>query len=146
MKSRKKPRINETNRNHIRLVWGDDHVVLIKIPTLINDYNPWMLDVDLVDQLIVYFRPKIRCQQTWMPLLLHCLDIIWVNSYVLYKGTFCLHYGVNNDDIDSHKEFIIEFINSLICCICNENTEHSVTQQTTPVGEVEPVIHLDCTS
>ena len=55
MKSRKKTRINEFNRKHIRLVWGDEHVVPIKIPTLINDYNHWMLGVDLVDQLIAYY-------------------------------------------------------------------------------------------
>ena len=39
MKPRKKPRINEFNRKHIRLVWGDEHIVTIKIPTLINNYN-----------------------------------------------------------------------------------------------------------
>ena len=63
----------------------------------------------------------------------------------MYKETSYLHRAVNNDDIDSHKEFLIEFINSLICRACNENTEHSVTRQATPVGEVEPVIHLDRT-
>ena len=98
----------------IRLVWGDDHVVSIKIPTLINDYNMWMLGVDLVGQLITYYRPKICCGQTWMPLLLHCLDIIQVNSYVLYNETSYLHPLVENDEIDSHKRFLIEFVNSLI--------------------------------
>ena len=29
---RKKPRLNEFNRKHIRLVWGTDHVVTVKIP------------------------------------------------------------------------------------------------------------------
>ena len=76
MKPRKKPRINEFNRKLIRLVWGDEHIVTIKISTLINDYNHWMLGINLVDQLIEYYRPKIRCRQIWMPLLLHCLDII----------------------------------------------------------------------
>ena len=76
MKPRKKPRINEFNRKHIRLVWGDEHVVSIKIPTIINDYNHWMLGVDLVDQLIAYYQTKIRCRRTWMSLLLYCLDII----------------------------------------------------------------------
>ena len=115
MKPRKKPRISEFNRKHICLVWGDDHVVSIKIPTLINDYNMWMLGVDLVDQLIAYYRLKNCCQRTWMPLLLHCLDIIRVNSYVLYKETSYLHPLVDNDKIDSHKQFLIEFTNSLIC-------------------------------
>ena len=50
-----KPRINEFNRKHICLVWGDDHVVTVKIPQLINNYNHWMLGVDLVDQIIVYY-------------------------------------------------------------------------------------------
>ena len=77
-----------------------------------------------------------------MPLLLHSLDIILVNSYVLYKETTYLHPAVDNDDIDGHKQFLIEFINSLICCAKNEDTKHSVTQQETPVGEAEPVIHL----
>ena len=60
MKSRKKPRINEFNRKHICPILGDEHVVPIKIPTLINDYNHWMLVVDLVDQLIAYYRPEVR--------------------------------------------------------------------------------------
>ena len=145
MKSRKKPRINEFNRKHIRLVWGEEHVVPIKIPTLINDYNMWMLGVYLVDQLIAYYRLKIRCQQTWMPLLLHCLDIIRVNSYVLHKETSYLHPAVNDDLIKTHKEFLIKFINSLIRCAKKEDTKHSVTRQATLVGEVEPVIHLDYT-
>ena len=146
MKPRKKPRINEFNRKHIRLVWGDDHVVSIKIPTLINDYNMWMLGVDLVDQLIAYYRPKIRCRRTWMPLLLHCLDIIRVNSYVLYKETSYLHPAVNDDEIDSHKQFLIEFTNSLIRRAKLEDRTAPVTRQATPVGTVEPVIHLDRTS
>ena len=61
MKPRKKPRINESNRTHIHLVWEDEPVVAIKIPYIINNYNYWMLGVDLVDRLIAYYRPKIRC-------------------------------------------------------------------------------------
>ena len=63
---RKKPRLNEFNCKHIRLVWGTDHVVTVKIPQIINDYNHWMLGVDLVDQLIAYYRPKIYCRRTWI--------------------------------------------------------------------------------
>ena len=55
MKPRKKPRINKFNRKHIHLVWGDDHVVTVKIPQIINNYNHWMLDVNLVDQLIACY-------------------------------------------------------------------------------------------
>ena len=77
-----------------------------------------------------------------MPLLLHSLDIIRVNSYVLYKETSYLHKLVDNDDIDSHKQFLIEFVNSLIRRAMDEDTKQPVTRQATPVGEVQPVIHL----
>ena len=71
-----------------------------------------------------------------MPLLLHCLDIIRVNSYVLYKETSYLHPAVNDDEIDSHKQFLIEFVNSLIRRAKKENRTAPVTQQATPVGKV----------
>ena len=61
----------------------------------------------------------------------------------LYKETAWLHPAVNNDDINSHKQFLIEFVNSLILRAKKEDKKHSVTRQATPVEEVEPVIHLD---
>ena len=73
-----------------------------------------MLSVDVVDQLIAYYRPQIRCRRTWVPIFLHCLDILRVNSYVLYKETSYNHPDVNNDTIWDHKLFLIEFVNSLI--------------------------------
>ena len=69
-----------------------------------------------------------------------------MNSYVLYKETFYLHPAVNDDVIDSHKQFLIEFVNSLIRRAKLENRTAPVTRQATPVCEVEPVIHLDLTS
>ena len=62
---------------------------------------------------------------------------------MLYKETSYLHRAVNNIDIDSHKEFLIEFINSLICRAKNEDTKHSVTKQATLVEKVDPVIYLN---
>ena len=117
IRPQKKSTINEFNRKHIHLVWGTDHVVTVKMPQIINDYNHWMLGVDPVDQLIAYYWPKIRCCRTWIPLFLHASDTIRVNSYVLYKETSYAHPDVNNDnDINSHKQFLISFINSLIHC------------------------------
>ena len=81
-----------------------------------------------------------------MLLLLHCLDIICVNLYVLYKEASYLHSLVENDEIDSHKQFLIESVNSLIRRAKLEGRTAPVTQQTTLVGEVEPVIYLDRTT
>ena len=102
-----------------------------------------MLGVDLVDQLIAYYRPKIRCRRTWMPLFLHGSDIIRVNSYVLYKETAYNHPDVN-DGINSHKQFLIAFINSLIHCAQDEESvQPSCTQTATPL---DPAIHLNKTA
>lgn len=110
------------------------------MPQIINDYNHWLLGVDLVDQLTAYYWPKIRCHCTWMPLFLHGVDIIRANLYVLYKETAYRHLDVNDDDVGSHMQFIILFINSLICRAMDENTAKPVTQTSTPVGNV---IHLN---
>ena len=114
LRNRRKPRLNEFNRKHVRLIWGDQHRKQLEIPKIINDYNHWMLGVDVVNQLIAYYRPKIRCRRTWVPIFLHCLDILRVNLYVLYKETSFNHPDVNNDTIRDHKHFLIEFVNSLI--------------------------------
>ena len=71
---------SEFDRRQTHLVWGIDYVVTVKIPQIIDNHNHWMLDVDLVDRLIAYYRPTICCQRTWMPLFLHCADIIKINS------------------------------------------------------------------
>ena len=63
----------------------------------------------------------------------------------MYKETTSKHPAVNDDEMDTHKEFLIEFINTLIRRAQKEGTAHPVTQQETPVGEVEPVIHLNRT-
>ena len=55
------------------------------------------------------------CSCTWMPIFLHCLDILRVNSYVLYKETAFNHPDVDeHQKKDNHKLFLIEFVNSLI--------------------------------
>ena len=64
----------------------------------------------------------------------------------MYKETSYLHPLVDNEEIDSYKQFLIEFVNSLIRRAKLENRTAPVTRQATPVGEVAPVIHLDRTS
>ena len=111
LRNRRKPRLNEFNKKHVRLIWGDEHRKQLEIPQIINDYNHWMLGVDVVDQLIAYYRPKIRCRRTWVPIFLHCLDILRVNSYVLYKETSYNHPDVDEHrKKDNHKLFLIEFV------------------------------------
>jgi len=107
LRQRRRPRITQVNRNHIRSVWGNHAVFPIEIPGVIDDYNHWMLGVDKSDQLIAYYRPEIRCRRTWMPIMLHCLDVLRINAYIVYKeltGTAAV----------DHKVFVAEWIETLL--------------------------------
>ena len=110
---RRKPRCTATNRRHLEQVWGDVYTKEIAIPQIIDDYNHWMLGVDKADQLIAYYRPKLRCRRTWMPLLFHALDVVRVNSYIAavkcgYKGK------LHSDNKSVHKEYTVAFVRALL--------------------------------
>jgi hypothetical protein len=60
LRNRRKAQINEFNRKHVGYIWSDQHrKELMIIPQVINDYNHWMLGVDMVDQLTAYYCSKI---------------------------------------------------------------------------------------
>jgi len=107
--ARRRPKANNTNRRNIQDVWGTSHVANIDIPSVINNYNHWMGGVDLADQLIAYYRPDLRCRRVWMPLLLHCLDVVRINSYIMMKS---------RDDTLTHKAFIKDWV-----CHLNERAD-----------------------
>jgi Transposase IS4 len=88
LKMRRRPKATAGNSGHLSKVWPSGaHTVPITIPRMIDDYNHWMGGVDHADQLISYYRPNLRCVRTWMPIFLHCLDIIRVNSFIVCKKT-----------------------------------------------------------
>ena len=92
------------------MVWGDEWKAEVNIPTVINDYNQWMNGVDIVDQLIAYYRPKLRCQRTWMPLMFHALDILRINCFIVHERVKKEH------DINyrrDHKQFVMDFVTAL---------------------------------
>jgi hypothetical protein len=84
-------------------VWGADATTPIDTPGLIDDYNHWMRGIDKADQLIASYQSSLRCMRVWMPIMLHCLDIIRVNSYVVAKSKHNI----------GHKEFVIDLIFAL---------------------------------
>lgn len=104
---RKRPRMTQNNRCHIREVWGDNHTVEIHVSKIICDYNAWMGGVDRSDQLIAYYRPDIRVRRTWMPLMFHCLNVSASNAYVVHKS-------ICRDKAVSHKCFLILWIRAFM--------------------------------
>jgi hypothetical protein len=108
-RGRRKPRLNQKNKDHLEEVWGEQHTRNIAIPKVIDDYNHWMLGCDRADQLISYYRSEFRCRRTWMPLFLHCLDVIRTNSFVM------ANYYNNDDEGElTQKEYLCELIHALL--------------------------------
>ena len=86
--------------------------VQIKIPRIIDDYNQWMGGVDQADQMIAYYMPDMRCHRTWLPMFLHLLAIIRLNSYIVYKH--CSSDSRIKSDHYTGKIFTMDFITALM--------------------------------
>ena len=54
LEGRRQPKLNGfNNKNYVlRLISGEEFRVDVKIPTIVNQYNHWMLGVDVCNQLI----------------------------------------------------------------------------------------------
>ena len=48
-----------------------------------------------------------------MPIMLHCLDVLQVNGYILYKETSKKHPDVVERNILDQKEFLKQLVHSL---------------------------------
>ena len=108
LRMRRKPRPTSVNKAAIEQVWGNDHTVPVCIPSVIDDYNHWMLGVDRCDQLISNYRNNLRCRGTWMPLMFHAIDIMQVNAFICYNA-------LNHKDLQlDHKDFILSCVENLL--------------------------------
>ena len=108
-RARKRPKLNKYNKKNVESVWGQEHKCDIRIPVIVNDYNHWMNGVDIADQLIAYYRPKLRCRRTWMPIMFHSLDVLRINLYVV-------HHKINKmktNGKDHHKTFTMDLVKAL---------------------------------
>ena len=114
LRNRRRPRITDKNKNHVREVWGDEGSKPIFIPQLIDDYNHWMGGVDLSDQRIAYYQPNLRCRRNWIPMFIQMLSIIRSNSYIVYKS-------YSQQKTGSHKQFTLDMID---CLMSNAHEEH----------------------
>ena len=109
----KRPRITDKNKGHVQLLWGDNHTINIKIPLLIDNYNHWMLGVDLADQLIAYYCAKIHCRRMWMPIMLQYMDVLRINLYIVYRECN-LEQDPEFSQHDLHKKYLLGLINAMI--------------------------------
>ena len=84
----------------------------VTVPQITNDYNYWILGMDLIDQFIVYYCPKLWCCQTWVPIMLHCWNILIISTHILHKE-MCKRLVVKEND-KGHKDFFLDLIDLVV--------------------------------
>ena len=121
---RKRPRKTQNNRMHVDKICGENGAVEIYIPTLIDDYNYWMGDVDVADQRISYYHPsKLVCKRTWIPIFMQLLSIIRNNAYLVHRQ--------NSTKPLTQKKFL----HHMVCWLmmkCRATTQQSSVSRTSP--------------
>ena len=109
-RNRKRPRETPNNKKNVRLVWKEASRAEIEAPVAIDDYNHWMLGVDLADQLIAHYCMKLGCRRTWMPLFMQLINIARANSYVAQKNV----KKQRGEKRQGHEGFIMDFIVAMV--------------------------------
>lgn len=118
VRSRRRPRVTVTNRNHIRAVWGDSPRADVSILRAIDDYNDLMGGVDLFDQLRSYHEQRFRVHRNWVPMFLFTFNSAVTNAYIIHKGTHSFHslpthlsemHLDRNDDPLTHTQFVMQW-------------------------------------
>lgn len=60
--------------------------VMIPCPKIVKEYNAHMGGVDLMDSFLGRYRIKVKTRKWYMRIFYHLLDLIVINSWVLYKS------------------------------------------------------------
>ena len=98
---RRQPRETSTNATKVREVFGAASKKSLPIPIVIDDYNHFMGEVDIADQLREYYAIQLSVRRIWMLLFFWLLDTAIINSYLILKKS----------DINiSHKDFRIQLV------------------------------------
>ena len=139
LRKRRRPRMTDKNKAHVREVWGNEGVKKIKIPTLIDDYNHWMGGVDLADQRIAYYQPDLRCHRNWIPMFIQILSIIRSNSYIVYRSCSVMKPM-------THKQFTLEMISALMMNANDEYQKNLPRQTRTTHKKRKGAHHLELSS
>ncbi|GES85239.1 hypothetical protein RCL_jg18055.t1 [Rhizophagus clarus] len=94
---RRRPRETSTNAVKVRAVFGTASKKSLPIPVVIDDYNHFMGEVDIADQLQGYYDTQLPVRRTWMPLFFWLLDMTLINLYLILKKI--------NANVNHQKDF-----------------------------------------
>jgi hypothetical protein len=102
----------------------------VKQPKLVYEYNQGMGGVDLSNQMLSQYRTSVRTQYHWWKVLyFHCIDIMIVNSYIIFKE--CVSQYPTNYDVPA-RFGQLEFRESLIMSLLGLDCVHEVKKDCLP--------------
>ena len=84
-RNRPKPRLTDTNKRLVDIIWGTESTLMVEIPQIIDDYNKNIGGVDLEDQRIASYSGDLYYRRTWMPMMLECLLILRNNAFIEHR-------------------------------------------------------------
>lgn len=97
--------------------------VIKKIPEVVADYNNKMGGVDMSDGIIIaYSTARKRLKKYYKKIFLHLLDVICLNSYLMYK---------KNGGKLSRVNFLLEYIEDTVASYPIESQKLSQSRSTT---------------
>ncbi|KAI3655350.1 hypothetical protein MP638_002350, partial [Amoeboaphelidium occidentale] len=123
---RKRPRETSSNASATNAVFGDQPVMQLKIPKIVDDYNHNMNGVDIADQMRSNYSTQRTHRRTWLPLFYWCLDTALINAMLIMK--------LSNPNME-HKDFRMSVAASLL----QEADDHD-TKQTDKVEKKRTVV------
>ena len=63
--------------------------------------------VDLIDKMIAYYHPDLRCRRNWIPILIQIPSIVQGNSYIVHRFFF-------QKKGDTHKKCALSIVTYLM--------------------------------
>ena len=106
-------------------------------PSVIADYNEFMLGVDKLDQLMSYYSFLHKSVKWWRKIFFWLLEVVVINAYIIYKQLARLR----GERPMSHLEFRRKLILSLSEPICS-SAPHSTRTRTSRTERLQPVPHF----
>ena len=92
----------------------------VKQPVITNDYNKSMGGVDLSNQYLNKYSSYIRSQcHWWKVLFFHCIDIMVVNSYILFQQFVAEHPNEFSDTEFGSRFGQLEFREAIAIALMN---------------------------
>lgn len=104
--------IGTTDKAH-RFDKSTKEKITIDRPQVVKDYNTYMGGVDLMNQMIAYYRISIRSKKWTLRMITHFIDFAIINSWIEYKKD-CVKAEVPKRQIMDLLAFRMKLANQLV--------------------------------